>query len=347
VNRADVYIPLHGELVDAFGVPGPGLTTVLQFKNKAKLHELMVKAGMARHRPVTELVALERLDRVLREKTLPVVVKPFMGSKSRSVFVVREITQLEEVMNRLVRHFAESQTVYHEEKQELALIEEYVEGRQVTAASFVDHKRRLTIVSYEDVLTGWDVGQRHQQLVYRTTPSAVGEGVRQTIRLILQRLVKESGLVSTVLHPEFLVTKDGGVYLIEVNVRLGGFRAEMLRLAYGMDMEVAALVLAMGDEVAVPQTHQGGCTAVEVWEDVSGRLLDMRVPVSDRVREYKQYLVTGEPYVAPPDGDKPLALYYVVGENSLGEAKDVRGRTVIELEASGTAPGIDRRGNLA
>ena len=66
-------------------------------------------------------------------------------------------------------------------------------------------------------------------------------------------------------------------------------------------------------------------TACEVWEDRSGVILEISMDKSKYMKEFRRVVGDREEYVAPPKGDRPIAVYYVVKEgDSLEEAKRIR-----------------------
>jgi biotin carboxylase len=120
---------------------------------------------------------------------------------------------------------------------------------------------------------------------------------------------------------------------MEVNVRIGGFRSELLQYAYGVDLDALALRLALGEEVRFRPVTNGSATAVEVWEETSGVINRLELPEDERMTDVKVYFKAGENYVAPPEAQKPLAQFYVVSEEgSLGVAQALREQVVVAFE---------------
>jgi biotin carboxylase len=331
VNRFDTLIPLHGKLVDAFSVPGPSYEAVMQCKNKAAFDRLMRKEGLGRYRPNTQELTLSAVGEYLRMVELPRVVKPFIGSKSRGVRIIRHLSDWEAAEAYLRGHFrtVERHGIMVQPK---VLVEELVTGEMITAVTKVDHTGGVEILTFERVLTGKDVGQQHQQLVYRTVPAMPDGRVKQAIETILTGIVAGAGLTSTFLHPEFLV-EGVEVKVMEVNVRIGGFRRELLTYAYGVDLDELAVRLALGEAIAYEPKRDGSCTAVEVWEETSGVIERLELPEDERMKGVKVYFEKGDEYVAPPAAQKPLARYYVVSEGgSLEVAQKLRAQVNVEIE---------------
>ncbi len=326
VNLTDSYIDLHGKLVDIFKVPGPSFSAVSLVKNKAKLFRLMVENGLADFHPKSVVIELNEVEHEIERFGYPCVLKPVVGSKSRGVFVIRSSNGLQRALKRLNKHFSQI-TIRRNLEAKNVLLQEYVTGQQVAPVSYVDAEGELRIIAEVDVLCGTDVGQQHMQCVYRTTPSVLDKAMMQQIQQLLQQIVKAAGLRSTLLDPELMIS-GRGLKLMEINARLGGYRTELFKPAYGIDLEKMVVQLALGEELDIDLKKKESCTAVEVWEEKSGRLLEFSFPNQDQVYHYEQLIQKGEEYLVPPEGDVPIASFYVLAQSdSLKKAQEIR-RTI-------------------
>src|SRR5690606_29130931 len=131
-----------------------------------------------------------------------------------------------------------------------------------------DKKGKLVKLGDCSVYSGRNLGEEHQQLVYRIMPSRQPQQTLRKIHQILQQLVTASGLRSTFLHPEFILDHDG-LKLMEINVRIGGFRAEMMKYTAHIDLTELAVDLALGKKLPTSIDYHQSCTAVEIWETTS------------------------------------------------------------------------------
>lgn len=323
VNRLDSYIPLHGKVVDAFNVSGPSSNAVSYFRYKSEMHQLMLGAGLDQYRPRAEIVEFEKVDELLKTFDYPVVVKPYVGSKSKGVFVLKNAKDWSEAKQRLVKHF-ESSTISRMVDIPTVLVEEYVDGRMIAPVCYVDHQGKLHMLVILDVVRGKEIGQRNMQLVYRTTQSSLTEEQHFKVNWLLQELVTLSGLRSTFLDPELFVTKDR-VSLIEINVRLGGLRAPLLKGAFGIDLNKLVVELASGQSINAAFLKHDTCTAVELWEDQSGMINSFLMPDVRGLIDYSQSYYEGDVYIAPPFSNQPLATFYVPDQaDSLKKASQIR-----------------------
>lgn len=334
VNNVDATEILHGKLVDYFKVPGPSYRAVRLFKDKVRLHRKIIKHNLAFYRPITLVSNLDDLKEDLRQVQFPVVIKPFAGAKSRGVFRLDKMADLAEVYPLLERHFAsEKSMAIRESKMKKLLVEQYVKGKVVTVEGYVDSEGKLHPVFFTDVVTAQDLKLPHMQHVYRTTPSDKNEHVRKRIEFLLRRLVKISKLKSTFIHPEFFVVGKR-VYLIELNVRIGGYRSQLANYAYGLSLEKLAFKLALGEKIKYEFKYIKSATVCEVWEEEDKKVKEIIWPKRNKylVRFSNRYS-DGELYQAPPIGNRALATFYTLSEeDSIKEAKKIRKKLKILTE---------------
>lgn len=334
VNQWDRFVEIHSQLVDKFHLPGPSSKATMMFRDKSKMHQLMVANGISNYRPKAIISDLENLESNLENSNFPVIVKPFMGARSRGVFLLQNKKDIKEVVKSLKQHFANEATIQVSKlKDKKILIEEYIRGKQISPICYVDQHGKVIMLACVDILTAQELKLSHMQLIYRTTPTKYSEYIKQKMHFLLQKLVTVSGLKSTFLHPEFII-KDNHPYLIELNVRLGGFRYELAKLAFGFDLLKMAIQLSLGEKVDDQIAHAGSATLCEVWTEKSGVLKKIEFPHNKHIMYQHQFLFEGDSYIAPPTGNKSIARIFVSSPNndSLKIAKKVRDHTIIEYD---------------
>lgn len=285
----------------------------------------MIENELDFFRPKTITINLEEIKNYQNNIQFPVVIKPFIGAHSRAVQMVNNQKELNKAIKVLNRHFKSQKTELMTQGNNKILIEEYIDGKQLTPICYVDKKGRVTILSYHDIVKSRDLGQDNMQILYRTTPSKYPNYITEKIKYVLQKIVKASNLKSTFLDPEFIVKKNK-VYLIEVNVRAGGFRYEAMKYAFGINIDQLSINLALGKEIIDDFQFIKNCTAAEVWEENSGVIKSITIPKSKYIKEQQLLLKENDEYLAPPIGNKAIAKYYIASENdnSLNIAKNIR-----------------------
>lgn len=334
INRLSAFEMLHSQLVDEYGVEGPSYKATYQISNKASLHSLMQEHGLAFYRPQTVITELNKVSEELAAVQFPVVIKPFAGSHSRGVYTLFKKSDYDQVEPLLQDHFEQEKSFLSAKNQKkTVLIEQYIYGKQVTPLPYVDDKGKVHIITLVDIVRASDLKKPHMQLLYRTVPSKYPDKIRQKMLFVLQKLATLSGLKSTLLDPEFIVSGKH-VYLIEVNVRMGGFRAELVKPAFGLDLPLVSMQLAFGERVTDLINDDKSATACEIWEDESGIVRKIELPKSKQIVASNLLMKPGDLYTAPPIGNKPLGSFYVVDKtDSLAAAKRIRKKVTLELDA--------------
>lgn len=324
INRADYLEVLHGQLVDTFNIPGPSASAIESLSDKAKMHTTVMQADLSFFRPRTILTTLNEAENYLQQLQFPIVLKTHTGAKSRGVVMLKTPENYPEARQILEK-------IIKDPDNEQILIEQFLYGKQVAPVMYVDSQGKVHILALADIVQAHETKQNHLQLVFRTTPSAHPEAIRQKITYVMQALVDKTGLKSTMIHPDFFVIGKH-VYLIEVNVRIAGFRTKMMQYSYNVNMNQMSWELALGLPVSDMIRAHSSCTMCEVWEDKSGVVDQIAFPKSKHMIESKIFIKPGERYVAPPKAQKPLAQFYVKSQDdSLTIAKNLRKKTLIKF----------------
>lgn len=336
INRIDLYIELYSKLIDHFHLHGPSYQATHFFRDKALMHEKMIEAGLNFFRPRTIVCQVEKINQYLNQLQLPVVIKPYMGAHSRGVYFINKIEEVELIKKSLQSFFHTSRDFkFKKKKQNKILIEEYLDGKLIVPVSYINNKGKCITLSYFDVIRAKDLNLNHMQLLYRTAPSKVPYFISQKIQFILQKMADQTGLKSTFISPEFMIVGKK-VFLIEVNVRAGGFRYEAMKYAFGIDIDQLSIDLAQGKEIDDNFKFVKNCTATEVWEEKSGIIESIKIPKSKFIQEQQILLSPGDKYQSPPTGNKAIAKFYVTSEreDSLKIAKNIRKKIQIEFETN-------------
>lgn len=332
VNRYDSHILLAGKISDKYKLAGSGYEDLLKFKHKGLFHDYVVSRVGSDNRPWTKVSSISTFKTDISSIDYPFLVKPAFGVKSRGIYVIKSEKDVETALDYWSEYFSKERFFRDYENKGQIVIEEFLDDTTMsTVTCYVDSGGKLQIIDFIDVYRGVDVGQSHMQLVYRTNDKGINQEYWKEIERLLRRVVEGSGLRSCFLHPEFLI-REGRVYIVEVNVRIGGFRRDLAYYSQGVDLDLMNISLASGEDPSYTRKDGGSVTACEVWEEASGEIKKFNIPENTMIRGLKRYFEVGDKYVAPPKGDTPLAMFYVVGEGSLKKAEEIRDNIEIEIE---------------
>jgi biotin carboxylase len=311
INRGEEFIELHSQLIDYFKLPGPSYSAVKLFRDKASFHKMMIENNLGEYRPQTTITDLKNISIALQQSNFPIVIKPYQGAKSRGVFILNSANDLtKEILDNLKKHF-ENEPSLQDKKEQKILIEEFIIGQQVTSTSYVDHLGKLHTLGFVDVLDGRDFGAMHQQLISRTTPSYYSYDIKNQIINLLQKVVDISGLKSTFIHPDFIISPDEKIKFIELNSRMGGLRYEINKYALGIDLDSFAIKLALGEIPTDKLSTHLSCTGIDIWSEKTGVIKNIKIAENPHIVKSIIYLNKESQYLAPPLGNQQLARIYV------------------------------------
>lgn len=212
------------EVSNLFELPSNTIESVHASTNKILMKRELEKAGV----PTSNMIDSGRLSDFDREQFLarelesPFVVKPSQSSAGRGVSVVRSTRDL---INAVEMACAAS-------RDGCFLIEEFVHGPQfsVEAISIAgDH--RIICVTEERFLAGAETVECGQIL-----PASLSEEIEIRIRSVVSAALSALGVNVGASHTEVRVEAGGSPIVIEVASRTGGWRAEMIRSALGLDI---------------------------------------------------------------------------------------------------------------
>lgn len=165
----------------------------------------------------------------------PIIVKPTDRSGSRGVEKVEKQEDLQEAITRAC----------NESFQKKAVIEEFVEGREISVES-ISYKGKHHILQITDkVTTGspFFVELEHHQ------PSSLPENVKQRVREIVLSALDALHIKYGASHAELKITEDGDIRVIEIGARMGGdfIGSDLVRLSTGYDFLKGVIDVAFGD----------------------------------------------------------------------------------------------------
>ncbi|ACZ86589.1 ATP-grasp domain-containing protein [Streptosporangium roseum] len=191
----------------------------------------------------------------LRSVGVPAVVKPVSGSGSRDTYPVSDVPAGSALLRELLAD--RPGTAY--------IVEEQLSGdTSVAGPAWGDY------VSVETLVTGGHprplavTGRLPLEAPYRETGFFVPATLRpETVSAaaeLAHRAIRALGVTSGLVHTELKLTATGP-RVIEVNGRLGGFVAPLLRRAAGVDPVRLALAAALG--TATPRTLSYSCVAFQ------------------------------------------------------------------------------------
>ncbi len=218
----------------------------------------------------------------------PVIVKPVDSAGSKGVSRVDSPEDLRPAFDNAKSHSFSGKVI----------MEEFIEKQGCSSDSdcfSVDGK--LEFVSFSAQRFDENADNPYTPAAY-SWPSTFTKGQETELTAEIQRLLTLLQMRTSIYNIETRIGTNGRPYIMEVSPRGGGNRlAEMLRMATGVDMIVAAVRAALGESVTniVQKPYDGHWAEVILHADRSGtfRELDISPEMSRHVVERDLWVCEG------------------------------------------------------
>jgi biotin carboxylase len=304
----------------ALGVPFVSVESARLARDKFAMRSRASRAGLACPAFGLARDAAEAC-RLARRLSYPLVLKPIIGGGSKYVVRVDSDAEVHDSFDRTVngawasfRHDALWPPA-REEYGEALLVEQYLDGAEVSVESLILDGETVPIVIHDkpEPMAGPFFEER-----YSCTPSRHDPLVQQALRESTIRLNRALGLDMGATHTEFRITGDGPVFL-EVAARIGGGPIYGSVLAStGVDMVEAVIDQALGRRVRLPAIGCRPTGLLDFFADADGRVV--AVEGADELRadpavvELEVYRRPGDLVLAPPKTSQGDAHAVFVGD---------------------------------
>lgn len=164
----------------------------------------------------------------------PVIVKPTDRSGSRGVEKVEDTNDLQAAIERACK----------ESFQKKAVIEEFVEGREISVES-ISYKGKHYILQITDKVTTeapFFVELEHHQ------PSLLSDDIKKRVKDVVIKALYALHIQYGASHAELKITKDGDIRVIEIGARMGGdfIGSDLVKLSTGYDFLKGVIEVALG-----------------------------------------------------------------------------------------------------
>ena len=236
-DQTDIPVMAIQRVAKEMGVPAIQCEDINNFRYKSRMRELCQAAGIKTipYLVTDSLVYAEIFLLSLHGDS--VIVKPVDSQGSRGVTKVAHISELRYAFDKAMNY----------SKQKKVIVEQFIDGQEV----------EVDTVMYRDetkaVLIG-DVFNFESIQIFsayeRIYPSQLPTTTQDEIRRVNAQTLKVLGLHTGWTHGEYMVAKNGDVYLLEVGARGGGnyIGSDIVKTMIGVSTDEMAFRTAIGDE---------------------------------------------------------------------------------------------------
>lgn len=274
---------------DELGLPGISRGTALIIKNKYETRRLLYEAGADDTEPTVMISSPDEIETALGRVVFPVMVKPCDGSGSRGA---SRADSAEEFVPACM--LAMEKSLSHR-----ATVERFIEGEEYGAESFVygGEVHVLAVMKKKMTLPPYYAELGH------ALPSGLDEKTEERIRRSVETAIRALGINFGSVNMDLLLTKSGGVHIVDIGARMGGnlIGSHIVPMGTGVDYMAAMIRAAVGDEPDfTPRAHGPVATRllalkpgkvqklpdIEAIERENGVIIEHHLHIGDTINEY-------------------------------------------------------------
>lgn len=236
-DQTDVSVPALQYVAEAMHLPHIECEDIYRFQLKSLMRQVCAEAGLPTI-PYAVVATIEEATQFMnRLAPAAVIIKPVDSQGSRGVQRLNTVSELNEAWQETIRY----------SKSKRVIIEQFVEGQEIEVDTVMRDGQILGVLigdvfnfDLKNTFSGYE----------RKYPTVFPQSLQDYIRVINASTLQALGLCTGWTHGEYIVTKEGEVYLIEVGARGGGnyIGSDIVRTMLGVGTDEMAFRTAIGDD---------------------------------------------------------------------------------------------------
>jgi len=303
--------PLAAGICAVLGLPGNSPTLAHAARNKGGMIDQFTRCGVTA--PRTHVVGHE--DELLHliaagQLTFPCVIKPAEGAGSAGVTVVTCAADAAAAF----RTTREQRGMYGIVLDELALVQELIEGTEYSVESFTQNGTSTHLCVTRKIVSGGT----HRVELGHGLPAVLPADIEHTVYKEVELAIAAVGIRNGATHTEVILAPDGRCTVIEIGARIGaGQIGFLIHHALGIDPWAACLDTALGRQARLTPTHLGYATVRFLTAPHPGRLATVTgLPdLSPQVPILRMRKAVGETVNGARDNTGRIGSFVVVGHD--------------------------------
>ena len=235
-DQTDIPMMAIQRVAKEMGVPAISCEDISNFRYKSRMRELCMNAGI---KTIPYLVTndIAAVETFFHQQAGSVIIKPVDSQGSRGVTQVKTINELRDAFDRAMGY----------SKEKKVIVEQFIEGQEIEVDTVVYHDE-IKVVLIGDVFNfeSMQIFSAYERIY----PSQLPTATQDEIRRVNAQTLKVLGLHTGWTHGEYMVAKNGDVYLLEVGARGGGnyIGSDIVKTMIGISTDEMAFCTAIGDE---------------------------------------------------------------------------------------------------
>jgi biotin carboxylase len=240
--------------------------------------------------PPFQLIDLEDVPNRL-QIPYPVLLKPRNLFKSQLITPCRNGHELTEALKEIRDRLDDTGHRNGVRVERSLVVEPYLQGKEATIDSVVDDDGNTYHSPPVDYIPARDVGIEDNHLFARFIPSRMAHDEERALLEAAEKAIRATRIRRSASHIDLIFT-EGKAVVLEVGARIGGYRCEMMELAYGFSLDEASLNVAIGKKPDMRCRFQKAVAVLEFFpegeghfEGISGLEEARSLPSFHRLRE--------------------------------------------------------------
>jgi hypothetical protein len=151
------------------------------------------------------------------------------------------------------------------------LLEEFLQGRELSIDSFVSPEERVYHSPVVDLVAAAEVGIEDYHIFARILPAQFNPSQVANIERVAEEGIRALQMVSLAAHID-MVYSPTGPKILEVGARVGGYRSEMMKLSFGIDLDEVGFSTSLGKEGDFVPEFERSTAVLEFFPPREGKL---------------------------------------------------------------------------
>jgi len=277
INRWESTMPLYGRLFELFPyLPGSSVRSMRLASDKFEMR----KAFARYDKKITpeflfvKNVTDKAIKQVKEKVGFPCIIKPVGLSSGRLITVAYYEGELKSTLKKTFKKLSVSfkkNKVEHEPK---LIVEHFMEGQMYSIDGYVNSYGKVVFTPMVDIKTGKEAGYDDLFVYLETTPSVLAPEEIKGAQEVVHKGIFALGIRSTSVHFELIRTVKGWK-IIELGSRVGGWRNEMYRLAFGFDHKMNDYLTHLGKQPIMKSKPKASVAKLKFYPKKAGTLVSI------------------------------------------------------------------------
>jgi hypothetical protein len=244
INRREKRVSEFAALNVALGRKGIGLEEAEWLSDKYLMRKRMIEHDPSIAAPFQLIEDPNSPPRHLRIG-FPLMIKPRNLFKSQLVVRCNGLHELGETLRTVASRMDETASRHGVTLKKGLLLEEFLQGRELSIDSFVSPEGKVYHSPVVELVAAGDIGIQDYHVFARMVPARFEPSQVAAIEGIAEEGIRALHLINSPAHIDMVYTPMGPK-ILEIGARVGGYRSEMIRLSFGIDLDEVTFSTSLG-----------------------------------------------------------------------------------------------------